>query len=182
MERLCRILDFTTGNGHHDHDSRFHRLLSSQPQRTNLPKNPMASHIHMDPLGAHFIANHHPIQGRCGSALHLLPVLMNQNQNASTISQPLSLSLSLKWLCIVILSFTQILAAQQNPNRPSTTATTQSLTNNPSNNNATNPSHEDSSIICLTCNELQESPKLKKALQKLHNVRVNNLNYKCLRY
>ena len=102
---------------------------------------------------------------------------MKQNQNASTISQPLSLSLSLKWLCIVILSFTQILAAQQNPNRPSTTATTQSLTNNPSNNNATNPSHEDSSIICLTCNELQESPKLKKALQKLHNVRVNNLNY-----
>jgi LysM repeat protein len=36
---------------------------------------------------------------------------------------------------------------------------------------------EDSSIICLTCNELQESPKLKKALQKLHNVRVNNLAY-----
>ncbi|NBU04280.1 MAG: hypothetical protein EBT60_08285, partial [Bacteroidetes bacterium] len=24
---------------------------------------------------------------------------------------------------------------------------------------------------------MQESPKLKKALQKLHNVRVNNLNY-----
>ena len=41
MERLCRILDFTTGNGHHDHDSRFYRILSSQPQRTNLPKNPM---------------------------------------------------------------------------------------------------------------------------------------------
>jgi LysM repeat protein len=37
--------------------------------------------------------------------------------------------------------------------------------------------YEDSSIICLTCNTLQESPKLKKALQKLHNVRVNNLAY-----
>ena len=34
--------------------------------------------------------------------------------------------------------------------------------------------HEDSSVICLTCNELQETPKLKKALQKLHNVRLNN--------
>lgn len=53
---------------------------------------------------------------------------------------------------------------------------------NPTHQNSTiepfnNDVHEDSSIICLTCNELQESPKLKKALQKLHNVRVNNLPY-----
>ena len=33
---------------------------------------------------------------------------------------------------------------------------------------------QDSSVICLPCNALQESPKLKIALQKLHNVWLNN--------
>jgi hypothetical protein len=33
---------------------------------------------------------------------------------------------------------------------------------------------QDSSVICLPCNALQESPKLKLALQKLHNVWLNN--------
>lgn len=34
---------------------------------------------------------------------------------------------------------------------------------------------QDSSIICLPCNALQESPKLKKVLQKLHTVYLNNI-------
>ena len=33
---------------------------------------------------------------------------------------------------------------------------------------------QDSSVICLPCNALQESPKLKIALQKLHNIWLNN--------
>ena len=82
-----------------------------------------------------------------------------------------------KWLIILFLSLTQLLAAQQNPNRSGTTATPPSPINNASISPKIDDLHEDSSIICLTCNELQESPKLKKALQKLHNVRVNNLNY-----
>ena len=82
-----------------------------------------------------------------------------------------------KWLILLFLSLTQFLAAQQNPNRSGTTAATPSPINNASSSPKIDDLHEDSSIICLTCNELQESPKLKKALQKLHNVRVNNLSY-----
>jgi LysM repeat protein len=70
--------------------------------------------------------------------------------------------LPLKWAAGLLLClYAQLLGAQQTTN-PQTPA---------------NNSHEDSSVICLTCNELQESPKLKKALQKLHNVRVNNAEY-----
>lgn len=87
------------------------------------------------------------------------------------------LSHTANWLTILFLSLSQLLAAQQNPNRTVTTTTTPSLANDPSKSNEIDILHEDSSIICLTCNELQESPKLKKALQKLHNVRVNNLAY-----
>jgi LysM repeat protein len=82
---------------------------------------------------------------------------------------------------IVFMALLQFhpIAAQTTPNQSSPH---QTANGNPT----SNPQHpaekslnnsEDSSIICLTCNELQESPKLKKALQKLHNVRVNNLTY-----
>ena len=102
---------------------------------------------------------------------------MKHRQPLTNIHPIPSQSSPKKWLIILFLSLTQLLAAQQNPNRSGTTAGIPSPINNASISPKIDDLHEDSSIICLTCNELQESPKLKKALQKLHNVRVNNLNY-----
>jgi hypothetical protein len=86
----------------------------------------------------------------------------------SAVTSPIrSITVPLKWAFGMLLClYAQILGAQQT-NQPQAIQS-QALTDN---------LHEDSSVICLTCNELRESPKLKKALQKLHNVRVNNLNY-----
>ena len=86
----------------------------------------------------------------------------------STVTSPIRrITVPLKWAFGLLLClYAQVLGAQQT-SQPQAIQS-QALTDN---------SHEDSSVICLTCNELRESPKLKKALQKLHNVRVNNLNY-----
>ena len=80
-----------------------------------------------------------------------------------------------QWFLLAFFCLTYFLPVHAQ-NTPST-ATDLSKTNNPTTSTTAIHISEDSSIICLTCNELQESPKLKKALQKLHNVRVNNLNY-----
>ena len=37
--------------------------------------------------------------------------------------------------------------------------------------------NDQKSFICFSCNQLQVNPKLEKALKKLHNVRLNNLNF-----
>lgn len=80
-----------------------------------------------------------------------------------------------QWFLLAFFCLTYFLPvhAQNTP----TTASDLSKNINPATSTTSIHISEDSSIICLTCNELQESPKLKKALQKLHNVRVNNLNY-----
>ena len=80
--------------------------------------------------------------------------------------------------CLFLLVAFTILgeAPAQQPSNTAT-ASAQSVASKHPIDPPNNHGHEDSSIICLTCNELQESPKLKKALQKLHNVRVNNLTY-----
>jgi LysM repeat protein len=89
---------------------------------------------------------------------------MKQFETPSHPSPSISHTISSKWLisCLLLLlslcSFSPSLFGQTTPKPVS---------------NAIEP-NKDSSIICLTCNELQESPKLKKALQKLHNVRLNN--------
>lgn len=138
MERFYRLLAITTRNGHPAQRGRIHRLLPSFNQRTLFHKTPSTSHIHLDHMGAHRTSNHHPIQRRCSSTLHLLSVLMPLNTKTIII--------------LSILIVTSLKAMAQVEARV----------------------HEDSSVICLTCNELQETPKLKKALQKLHNVRLNN--------
>lgn len=78
---------------------------------------------------------------------------------------------------LVILSFFSPFALAMAQNSLTINPNTTTQNNISINNTELNPyqPNKDSSIICLSCNELQESPKLKKVLQKLHNVRVNNL-------
>ena len=158
MERLHRILAVPTRNGNSSQHRRCYRIFSAKPQRTILPKTPNPTYFHLDPMDPDRTANHHPVQRRCGSTLHLLPVLMQQLP-ISTVTSPIrSITVPLKWAFGLLLClYAQVLGAQQT-SQPQAIQS-QALTDN---------SHEDSSVICLTCNELRESPKLKKACLKTY--------------
>ena len=94
----------------------------------------------MDTLDDNCPADHHSVQRRRSTTLHLLPILTMRI--ASIIFY-----CSIFWIHPLL---------------------SQSHSGTDTTHVKIGP--QDSSVICLPCNALQESPKLKIALQKLHNV------------
>ena len=98
----------------------------------------------MDTLDNNCPADYHSVQRRRSTTLHLLPILTMRI--ASII-----LYCSIFWI--------HPLLSQSHSGTDTTHVKIGA---------------QDSSVICLPCNALQESPKLKIALQKLHNIWLNN--------
>lgn len=144
MARFHWILGFTQRNGHTPIHCGYHCILPAQNQRKAISRNSNTTHVYMDTLDNNCPADYHSVQRRRSTTLHLLPILTMRI--ASII-----LYCSIFWIHPLL---------------------SQSYS-------GTDTTHikigaQDSSVICLPCNALQESPKLKIALQKLHNIWLNN--------